>query len=287
MHWNYPVDYHPVEDKKLIAVIGDSYVEAFQVDVDKNYPYLLRNKLFPDYEVYAAGTSGASLSQYLHVSRYMNNHFDPDILIFNVVHNDFDESIRELYPNRYWFMQLSIDKDGSITETTPRPNYSFPQYTAWKRIVYKSALFRYLDLNLKLRQLRRNLFPAKNTKYEANIQPDDLDKNRDLVFKATSYIVKTIREENRDKKVIFIFDAPKHAIYNNNLHESSVLWMHEMMKTICAMNDVEFIDLAPLMERDFRVNKIRFSSELDGHWDEYGHEFVANVLHEYLTYDEE
>jgi len=41
-NWNYPIDYHRIDNKNLIAVIGDSYIEAFQVDVDQNYPYLLK-----------------------------------------------------------------------------------------------------------------------------------------------------------------------------------------------------------------------------------------------------
>ena len=110
MGWNYPIDYYPINDKKLIAVIGDSYIEAFQVDVDKNYPFLLREKLKNDYEVYAFGKSGAPLSQYLHISRYVNRHFDPDILIFNLVHNDFDESIQELYPGNTYFLKVSSIK---------------------------------------------------------------------------------------------------------------------------------------------------------------------------------
>ena len=44
MHWNYPIDYYPVDEKKLITVIGDSYIEAFHVDADEKYPYLLREK---------------------------------------------------------------------------------------------------------------------------------------------------------------------------------------------------------------------------------------------------
>ena len=287
MHWNYPIDYYPVEDKKLIAVIGDSYIEAFQVDVDENYPYLLRKRLYPNYEVYAAGKSGAALSQYLHISRYLNKHFDPDILIFNIMHNDFDESIRELYPNSYHFMQLSIAQDGSIKETTPRPNYSYPQYTTWKRVVYKSALFRYLDFNLNVRQIRHKIMAVQDGTYEANIKPEEVKRNQALIYKATNYLVKTIREENRDKRVIFVFDAPKQAIYNNSLHESKVLWMHEMMDTICSMNNIEFIDLTPLMEKDFQVNRRKFNSELDGHWNEYGHEFVASVLFAHLTHDEQ
>ena len=283
MNWNYPIDYHFVEGKKLIAVIGDSYIEAFQVDADEKYPYLLREMLRPDYEVYAFGKSGAALSQYLHMSRYVNKHFDPEILIFNMVHNDFDECIRELYPNRDYFMQVSIDENGSITETVPRPNHAFPQYTAWKRVVYKSALFRYLDLNLNIRQWRRKIAGIDDRQFEANVQPDEIKKNQDLIYKATEYLVKVIRSENRDRRVIFIFDAPKRSIYNNMLHESNILWLHGMMDEICSKNNVEYLDLIPLMEEDYRINRRMFNYELDGHWNEYGHEFVARVLYDYLN----
>lgn len=283
MNWNYPIDYDPANGKKLIAVIGDSYIEAFQVDTDAKYPYLLREMVQPDYEVYAFGKSGASLSQYLHMSRYVNRHFNPEILIFNIVHNDFDESIRNLYSNRDHFMQVTIDEDGSITETVPRPNYAFPQYTAWKRIAYKSAIFRYLDLNLNLRQWRRAIAGIDDKQFEANVQPEEIKRHQDLVYKVTEYLVSTIREENRDRRVIFIFDAPKRTIYNNLLHESNVVWLHEMMNEICSAQDVEYIDLIPLMEEDFRTKGIKFNSELDGHWNEYGHEFVTQVLYDYLS----
>ncbi|MCX5814218.1 MAG: SGNH/GDSL hydrolase family protein [Proteobacteria bacterium] len=144
MHWNYPIDYSANGGKKLIAVIGDSYIEAFQVNVDENYPFLLRKKLKEDYEVYAFGISGAALSQYLHISRYVNKHFRPDIVIFNLVHNDFDESIQALSPQNYHFQQISIKEDDSISEILPRPNYSLAQYRPLKRFIYKSSLFRYL-----------------------------------------------------------------------------------------------------------------------------------------------
>ena len=108
-------------------------------------------------------------------------------------------------------------------------------------------------------------------------------KNRDLVFAATDYLVRTIREENAGKRVIFVFDAPKWAIYSGELAGSGVLWMHEMMNEICASNNVEYIDLVPLMEADYAANGRKFNSEVDGHWDEYGHEFVAKVLYDYLN----
>ena len=69
--WNSLIDYRKKKNnsKKRIAVIGDSYIEAFQVDYDKSYPSLLSNVLKNEYEIYSFGISGAPLSQYLHMNR--------------------------------------------------------------------------------------------------------------------------------------------------------------------------------------------------------------------------
>lgn len=280
MHWNYPIDYSSPLDKKLIAVIGDSYIEAFQVDADKNYPYLLRNKIYPDFEVYAFGKSGYPLSQYLHVARYVKKHLNPDVFIINLVHNDFDESIYQLHPYRYYFLQVTYDStDGSFSETNPRPNRSFPQYKIWKRIVFKSSLVRYIITNLNLSFLRKIDRPQQ---FEANIDSDKVKKQQRLIGNATDYLVKTLKEENADKRIIFVLDAPRKAIYDGVLNESNVLWMHTMMENLCNNNNVELIDLTEPMKQDFILNKRRFNMEIDGHWNEYGHKFIADILFDYL-----
>jgi len=276
MNWNYPLDYYPIQQKKLIAVIGDSYIEAFQVDVDKNYPYLLREKLKTDYEVYAFGASGFPLSQYLHVSRYVNKYFHPSILIFNIVYNDFDESIYELRPSVYHFLQVSIGENGLIKETMPGP-----YFPVWGPVIAKSALLRYLSWNLHIGSSLGNLMNG-HKKFEANICPDDVMQNKDLIFKGIDYLVKTIRAENSDKRIIFVMDAPRSAIYRNEL-DKRVLWINSMMKEICDDHKVEFIDLTPLMLQDYKSNHKKFESELDNHWNEYGHNFVANVLYDYIN----
>ena len=277
---NYPIDYNPNIDKNLIAVIGDSYIEAFQVDVNKNYPYLLREKLFQEYEVYAFGISGASLSQYLHLSRYINKYFDPDIFIFNISHNDFDESIYELYPNRYHFLQVSFN-NGDIIETTPRPNYTMGQYKSWQRAIKKSSLFRYLWYNLKVGNYR-NFF--LKPEFEANIKPDIVKKQEKMIFSATNYLIRTIKNENANKRIIFIVDAPRTAIYSNSLNDSEVLWMNDMLGLVCNNNNVEFLDLTEYMKEDFQKRNKKFNSEIDNHWNEYGHQFVAGILYDYLSH---
>lgn len=282
-HWNYPIDYDTRNvEKPLIAVIGDSFVEALQVDVDKNYPFLLRNRLNGDYEVFAFGVSGAPLSQYLHVSRYVNERFDPDILVFNVVHNDFAHSISSLSPRYHYFLQVSIDDDGNVVETTPRPNYSFAQYKSWKRFCYRSALFRYLYFNLKVKEIGRNLRGDEDRRYEANIDTENTNRHREQIEKATRYVVNAIRRENEDKRVVFVINAPRNIVYEGAGGESEVMWIHDMLDTLCSRNEIELLDLTPFMVADYRVNGKRFDSEVDAHWNEYGHRFVADVLYEQL-----
>jgi len=122
----------------------------------------------------------------------------------------------------------------------------------------------------------------KNTQYEANINPNQVKEREALINKSTAYLVNTIKNENKDKRIIFIFDAPREAIYNNTLSDSRVLILNKMMKNICQKNDVEFIDLTESMQKDFEENGIKFNSEFDAHWNEYGHEFVSKYLYNYL-----
>ncbi len=282
MNWNYPIDYQSHNGKNLIAVIGDSYIESFQVNVGENYPFLLREKLLNKYEVYAFGISGAPLSQYLNISRYVKRHLNPSIFIINLVHNDFDESIQELNPNENSFLKVSENEDGSFSQIIPGPTYSYQQYRPLKRFIFKSALFRYLYLNLHASELKENLFSASDESYEANINPHEVRENQELIFKATDYLAKTFREENEDVRIIFLIDAPRDNIYNNTLDASNVLWINKMMDSITSKNNIEYIDLTEYMYHDYLVNERKFSSEIDGHWDEYGHEFVADVLYNYL-----
>ncbi len=281
MGWNYPVDYSARKDKKLIAVIGDSFIEAFQVDADKNYPFLLRGKLYPDYEVYAFGASGAALSQYLHMARYVDRHFDPDVLIINVVHNDFAQSILEFYSQKSHFMRVSHEKGKhAFVEIPPVLSGEQERFNKIKRLLGRSSLFRYLFINLRIADMLTKHWPGGY--FEANVQPEEVRSHEKAIYEATDYLVRKIKEENISRRVIFVLDAPRQAIYSGSLNSSRVLWMHEMMRKICAKRDVGYIDLTEPMKLDFAKNNKRFDSEIDNHWNAYGHKFVADIVYEYL-----
>ena len=160
---------------------------------------MLRQLLHDKYEVYSFGKSGYPLSQYLHVSRYVNHHLSPDIIVFNIVHNDFDESILEYNSKGTYFLTVSLTEAGVI-ENTPVPNYSFLQYDWKKRFLFQSAFVRYFWFNVY--EWKR--FAAHNNwktaAYNANINVDTVSARQDAVRIATYYIIGQIRKENKDKR---------------------------------------------------------------------------------------
>jgi hypothetical protein len=216
--------------------------------------------------------SGASLSHYLHIYRYALDLFDPDIFIFNVVHNDFDESIHNIRPDQKHVLTLDIE-GSEVRERDPAP------YTPSKsnRLIRKSALARYLYLNLKVHRILRKKPDAKPV-YTANIDVAEVERRTELIRTAVSYILERFRVESEGKRILFVMDGPRVDIYENRLDRSRVLFLHTMLAEACRETGFEFLDLTRSMAEDYAVNGRRFDSELDMHWDEYGHAFVAQRI---------
>jgi hypothetical protein len=273
--WNSPVDYEAEKTRPRVAVIGDSFIEAFQVDNDKSYPSLLRSAVGDRYDVYSIGISGAALSEYLNMSRYANRHFDPDVFVFNVVSNDFLESIHEFNAHDIHMMMLSVG-DSSITEVAPRADHSMSQFNWKRRWIRKSAIVRYLVFNLKLQQTLALMFSPKD--FSDNIVIDPAVRQAEPIRRAVDYILGKLEEENPGKRIVFVRGAPQQDIYKGTLDESPVLFLSDILCDACEAYGFEFIDLAGPMRADWEANHTKFNSQYDGHWNEYGHRFVCDQL---------
>ena len=152
--WNSDIDYlpYPKSKKPLIAIIGDSQVESLQVDIDKNFAALLRSKVDDKFSVYTSGISGAPLSHYLYMSRYVTKLFNPDVIVFNVVYNDFAESIAEIVPKpSFWQLRYS---NGLWQDTLTEAG----QPSRLAKMLRRSALVRYLLINLHSQSEKTRLY---------------------------------------------------------------------------------------------------------------------------------
>jgi len=277
--WNSAIDYvpFPQRTKPLIAIIGDSYIEGFHVNVEDHLSAVLGELVKDDYDVYSFGLSGMPLSQYLQVSRYVNRHFRPEVLVFNMIHNDFDESVRDLMDFPY-FLQLTY-KNGEFFEAPPDPY----RPSAKRRILRKSALVRYMWLNLQMQfTLRQILDKPSKDNFNANIDVKKATDNSEIIEGATFFLIKKIREENPDKKLIFMIDGPRNDIYSGITYNSNVLWIHNLLREACAQNNSYFIDLTQAFSEKFNQEGLKFNSDHDFHWNEVGHRVAAHALYKSL-----
>lgn len=277
--WNSNIDYNNHHDKPLIAIIGDSYIEGFQVNPENNIANKLREMLKNKYEVYSFGISGASLSQYLQMNRYVNKHFHPDIIVINVVHNDLDESLCSVR-RQPGLLCLAVD-GGKVTEAPIVP-YHQQMLVQWMR---HSATVRYLVYNLRIRDLVNNIISKiskEDKNYNANIDVGQARQNYIDIERATDYILNKMKEENNGKIVILMVDALRWDIYKNTVKNSNVMWINNLLKNKCAQNGLYFLDLTLPFSEMYHNNHKKFESMYDSHWNDYGHEAAAKALYEKL-----
>jgi lysophospholipase L1-like esterase len=278
--WNSPVDYVPEKNRQRVAIIGDSYIEAWQVDSDENYPSVLRVLLGDSIDVYSFGVSGAPLSQYLHIGRYAVSQYDPDILVFNIVHNDFAESLHRLNSGDRHFMLLRLHDNDLVEETIPQADRSFTQFSRVKQILRRSALVRYLLFNLHIKNTL-DVLRQRESEYVANIDPATIAHERDDSRRAVRYVTNRMARDFRERSIVFVIDAPRADIYAGTANES-VQFLHAITADACAEAGIDLLDLSEDMTEAYSKDGRRFEFDTDGHWNAYGHEFVARTLAAFL-----
>lgn len=124
--WNSAIDYHFENQKKYIALIGDSYIEGFHVPTDKSIGRKLE-KLLPGYIVHEYGKSSANAKDYAaFFHKYCSQGYE---IIFIFIRNgDFRDSI----PN--------VAGKGTLV----------PVNTKIRQLYSNIALLRYLNIQLGL-----------------------------------------------------------------------------------------------------------------------------------------
>ena len=76
----------------LVAVIGDSFIEAQMLPYAQTFHGLLAKLFEGKLRFYSFAASGAPLSQFLVWARYAVSKFKARALVINVVGSDFDQS---------------------------------------------------------------------------------------------------------------------------------------------------------------------------------------------------
>ncbi len=276
--WNSAIDFVEAKRRPRIAIIGDSYVEAFQVDVEDSIAGQLRHLVDPKFEVYAFGISGASLSQYLQMARYVRTHFDPDILVINVVHNDFEESLCSV--KRQTGMLCLEDSELPIREAPIVPYES----NSVLRLARHSSVIRFAHANLQITARWQRLMSGLQNapEYNANIDVERTRSHRSRIEATTEYVLATLKRENAGKPIVFQIDAPRKDIYAHALQNSNVSWLNELLREHATRFGFVFLDLTDEFTKIVEIERVHLESEYDWHWNQRGHRAAAYALHQAL-----
>lgn len=276
-----PQDYHTEHDKPLIAVVGDSYVEAMQVQDNEAYPSLLQAKT-NNMRVYSFGFSGAPLSQYLIWAQYAQQNYKNDYLIINVVGNDFDESLQKYYSFVPGYYLYTPDASGQL----------YLQRNDWKpskirEFAKKSYLLSYLVRNVEVvtlkDQIKSRFSKRRQQEYVANTST-----NADHVRVSDSY--EAIDAFFRDlpkysgldaKHIMLVLDDRtqiNQSSEKENIQESYFHLMKKYFLSKATELGYNTIDLAVPFKQHFMAHNQPFEFSFDHHWNSLGHAVVADSI---------
>ncbi len=272
----------------LIAVIGDSYIEAVQVDYQDSFYGQLHKSLEGKARVYSFGYAGAPLSQYLSWAQYATQTFKADHLTFVIISNDFDESISWRNGRPGFHLYERCDKK---TYCLKRKDY---QISPLRKIVEASAWAKYSVYNLQIMSfLRKMKHRIKNV--------TDPEKPKTYVANALAVVDPEITKESKividsffkdlpvytglpARNINFVMDGRVYDAAGDTSFEASYFAETRRYFTVQAKKmGYTIIDMKPVFSTHFAKNGKRFETKKDAHWNESGHEVVANELHKHYN----
>ncbi len=273
-------DYDADASSPLLMVVGDSYVEANQVDAGNSAAELLHSEVEPDGRAYSIGLSGAPLSQYLVFAEYSKITFYPQAMVFIIIGNDFDQSLLKYNGARRFHLFRETGED-LILE---RVDYSLSKA---KALLRKSAFMRYVMLNLEVRaSLERllNRAPAQPAEYVGNV-PFTVDEERinDSMRAVDEFFDQLPLRSGLDAtQILFVIDGMRPSLYSEDelerAEDSFFAQMKRYFEGQALSLGYEVIDMQPIFIKRNKLDNSRFEFETDGHWNELGHSLAAKEI---------
>lgn len=278
-------DYFVAGPRPLIAVIGDSMIEAAMVNYAETMHGRLAAAVSPDKgRVYSFAFSGAPLSQYLIWAAHARGAYRPGAMIFNVVGNDFDESLAtyKQAPGFHYYAE-GLDGELELRLVTYQPSML-------RRIARHSVLMRYISLNLKalgaletFKQIMQGSgeTPKSPALYFGNTLADAEPQRIARSMRGMQAFFRDLPAYSGlpPEKILFVIDAIREAVYDATLsgvtQKSYLGIMRNAFMHMARERGYGVIDLQDTFARDYIKNRTRFEFETDWHWNAYGHGVVA------------
>ena len=259
------VDYRADAPGPLVAVVGDSFVEAFMVPYRQTCAGRLATMLEPvGHRVYSFGKGGAGLGQYLAYARYVRDEFRPQRLVVVVVRNDLlDPSLpNRLYPGFHHFH----DRGGRLVleRVDFVPNLAH-------RLGRRSALVRYLAQNLAAGDSAPRTWPAGG-------DPAGTDRVTAALERLIDAFLDRLPEYSGlgAERIALVVDGMRPELYDDEVQGGGRGNLHDVTRRRFLANarrrGYETIDMQPRFRAHYRKYGRRFEWPQDYHWNALGHE---------------
>jgi|AntAceMinimDraft_17_1070374.scaffolds.fasta_scaffold06222_4 hypothetical protein len=287
--------------RKRVVVLGDSFIEGYGVEMPERLTNILEKNSSVEHLNF--GESGFGQTQCYLLYKYLAKKFDHSTVLIGILpENDFcDDNINCDYKDvykPYWVgdypnykLVYRLDKLEKSAQyfnckniNKDKYNYAYKDYIKIKKkdvyhtiqnlIFSFSFTSRFIGVVSKKQNyyIYFNLFKSeintlKNRSKFYTYNKDELNR--------MEYSLKKIREEAIDKKII-VFTIPKLndiKVYDK-LHKSP---LGEQLSIFCKQNEIEFIDLLPLMH-DYTNNWDELYYKFDPHWTPKGHKVAAKLI---------
>lgn len=264
-----PREYTP--DQRAVALLGDSFVEAYMLRYDESLAGQLDALWGGRMHAFNFGLSGASLPHYLGMAREMGSRFTFDAAVIVITPQDYAEGF-EMQDGLYRWRD-SPEED--LIELVPATHRGRLQ-----QLVRELALVRYLRGNLKLTLNR--LLPAPEK--ACVLQPlSDTDHRR--LVRYVEALPQALRLT--PDKVVLVFNAPISRIYDRvdrhretaepcaNLDTNALAELRQL----AASSGMKSIDVAKVLENHYRTHRRQLDfSPIDSHWNGLATAAVANEV---------
>ncbi|MDC0238539.1 SGNH/GDSL hydrolase family protein [Gammaproteobacteria bacterium] len=265
-------DYNYESGSRPIVVIGDSFVEALQVEFHETFHQLLGHKL--GFKIYNFGISGAPLSQYEAYVQDVCERYRPNIIIISIVNNDFDQSFSAHHGASGFY---HYNNNGEIEPT-------YYSLGLWKELANRSSLVKYVYFHLGVGLMLNNFTRTVNDSYSHEMPTDE--NYYSIHDRAAKIFLDNMKNYCvQPNEIIFIVDAnrAKNGIYES---EFRIPYMSDFIQQARQLG-YRVLDLTGPFTKEYQESRgnQRFEFSFDGHWNKTGHRIVADELNMMLRGD--
>ena len=275
---DYEIPKEKPPNTKRIALVGDSFIEGIQVELEKTVAKQLESNLGKEsFQVINFGVGGYGMDQkFLYIKEKVVV-FNPDTIILFLSSNDLDDIKNN---------NLLTKENGILNFRTVKIESS--KVKKIKDVLRKSYLANFLWLfSLKKDQTISKSIPMEFRLYQGLIDQETqtyLEMTKDLIVEA-----KKLTEGN-NAEFILITGADRiqaHPKFTNEFVENylttsdKIDYFNKYFNNFAKENNIIYLDLLPIFRREIENNHdVYFNS--DGHWNEYGHGVVARNIANFL-----